>query len=33
MKPEDLVEIERIRQLKARYFRLMDSKQSRNVAS
>jgi len=27
MKPEDLVEIERIRQLKARYFRLMDSKQ------
>jgi ketosteroid isomerase-like protein len=27
MKPEDLAEIERIRQLKARYFRLMDSKQ------
>ena len=27
MQPEDLVEIERIRQLKARYFRLMDSKQ------
>lgn len=27
MKPEDLVEIERIRQLKARYFRLMDAKQ------
>ena len=27
MTPEDLVEIEQIRQLKARYFRLMDSKQ------
>jgi ketosteroid isomerase-like protein len=27
LKPEDLVEIERIRQLKARYFRLMDAKQ------
>jgi ketosteroid isomerase-like protein len=27
MKPEDLVEIERIRRLKARYFRLMDAKQ------
>ena len=27
MTPDDLVEIERIRQLKARYFRLMDSKQ------
>jgi hypothetical protein len=26
MKPGDLVEIERIRQLKARYFRLMDAK-------
>jgi hypothetical protein len=26
MKPEDLVEIERIRQLKARYFRLLDAK-------
>ena len=27
MKPDDLVEIERIRQLKARYFRSMDAKQ------
>jgi ketosteroid isomerase-like protein len=27
MKPEDQVEIERIRRLKGRYFRLMDSKQ------
>jgi len=26
MTPEDLVEIEQIRQLKARYFRLMDQK-------